>query len=278
MQKFAHCQVLGVTSAKSGVGKTTVSVNLAVALHDMGYSVMIVDANSDNNNAQTVLGTICPYHLGHFFDGEKSLNEIIVKRRYGVNFIAGAGTIDSVGSLGSSDVSRVLKQFDDLESELDFLIVDMPPLKEQSALSLMASTSRRIIVVGNNLAGVTDAYAMIKALCSDFKLDEIHIIVNGVSTEAEGKKMFDVLAKISDRFLTKTLNYLGSVSHDELLVEAGEHKFSVTEYAPTSRGARDFRQIANNTTQLALQRHDDVGIVYFAQHLLQLQDLTAELA
>jgi len=206
------------------------------------------------------------------------LNEIIVKRRYGINLIAGALTIDSVGSLGSSDASRVLKQFGDLESELDFLIVDMPPLKEQSALSFMASTSRRIIVVGNNLAGVTDAYAMIKALCSDFKLDEIHIIVNGVSTVAEGKKMFDVLAKISDRFLTKTLHYLGSVSQDELLVEAGEHKFSVTEYAPTSRGARDFRQIANNTTHLALQRHYDGGIAYFAQHLLQLHDLAAELA
>ena len=58
MEKPTHCQVLGITSGQPGVGKTTVSVNLAVALHDMGYAVMILDANSSHNNAQTALGTI----------------------------------------------------------------------------------------------------------------------------------------------------------------------------------------------------------------------------
>ena len=66
MQKPTHCQVIGITSGQSGVGKTTVSVNLAVALHDMGYTVMILDANYSSHNAQTALGTVCPFHLGHF--------------------------------------------------------------------------------------------------------------------------------------------------------------------------------------------------------------------
>ena len=38
IKKPTHTQVIGITSGKSGVGKTTVSVNLAVALHDMGYT------------------------------------------------------------------------------------------------------------------------------------------------------------------------------------------------------------------------------------------------
>ena len=278
MQKPTHCQVIGITSGQPGVGKTTVSVNLAVALHDMGYTVMILDANSSSHNAQTALGTVCPFHLGHFLNGEKSLREIILKRRYGINLIAGASTIEAMTTLNPSKAARVLKQFGDLESELDFLIVDMPPGTEQSVLSFMASTSRRIVVVRNDQAGITDAYAMIKVLCSDFKLDEIHIIVNGVTTEAEGKKMFDVLDKISQRFLTRALHYLGSVSQDELIVDAGQHNFSVTEYAPTSRGARDFRQIASNTSHLALQKFVDGGIEHFIQRLLHLHDLTAEAA
>ncbi|MBJ7469385.1 MAG: P-loop NTPase, partial [Rhodoferax sp.] len=216
--------------------------------------------------------------LGHFLNGDKSLREIILKRRYGINLIAGASTIEAMTTLNPSKASRVLKQFGDMESELDFLIVDMPPGTEQSVLSFMASTSRRIIVVRNDQAGVTDAYAMIKVLCSDFKLDEIHIIVNGVSTEAEGKKMFDVLDKISQRFLTRALHYLGSVSQDELIVEAGLRNFSVTEYAPTSRGARDFRQIAAKTSHLALQKFVDGGIEHFIQRLLHLHDLTLEAA
>jgi flagellar biosynthesis protein FlhG len=239
----------------------------------MGYSVMIVDANSGNNNAQTVLGTICHYHLGHFLDGDKSLNEIIVKRRYGIHFIAGAGTIDSVGSLGSSDVSRVLKQFDDLESELDFLIVDMPPLKEQSALSLMASTSRRIIVVGNNLAGVTDAYAMIKILSSDFQLDRIYIIVNAARSNEEGQNVFNHLNTVATKFLNRELHYLGCIKRDELMVEASEHHKAVTEFAPTSQAAHDIRELAKHTSELDRKQYAEGGMGHFVQRIIHLHDL-----
>lgn len=103
------------------------SVNLAVALHDMGYAVMILDANSSMHNAQTALGTVCPYHLGHFLDGDRSLREIILKRRYGINLIAGARTIEAMTTLNPAKAGRVLKQFGEMESEFDFLIVDMPP-------------------------------------------------------------------------------------------------------------------------------------------------------
>lgn len=274
MEKPTHTQVLGITSGQSGVGKTTVSVNLAVALHDMGYAVMILDANSSVNNAQTALGTVCPFHLGHFLSGDKSLREIILKRRYGINLIAGASTIEAMTTLKPEAATRVLKQFGDLESELDFLIVDMPPGTEPSVLSFMASTSRRIIVVRNDQAGVTDAYAMIKVLCSDFKLDEIHIIVNGVRSDAEGRKMFEVLDKISQRFLSRALHYLGSVSQDELIIDAGERRLAVTEHAPTSRGARDFRQIADKASHLALQKFVEGGVEHFIQRLLHLHDLT----
>jgi flagellar biosynthesis protein FlhG len=61
IEKPTHTQVIGITSGKPGVGKTTVSVNLAVALHDMGYSVMILDANTSAANAQTALGSMCPF-------------------------------------------------------------------------------------------------------------------------------------------------------------------------------------------------------------------------
>lgn len=274
MEKPTHCQVLGITSGQPGVGKTTVSVNLAVALHDMGYAVMILDANSSYNNAQTALGTVCPFHLGHFLNGEKSLREVILKRRYGINLIAGASTIEAMTTLKPEAATRVLQQFGALESELDFLIVDMPPGTEPSVLSFMASTSRRIVVVRNDQAGVTDAYAMIKVLCSDFKLDEIHIIVNGVQSDAEGRKMFDVLDKISQRFLSRALHYLGSVSQDELIIEAGDRRLAVSEYAPTSRGARDFRQIASRTSHLALQKFVDGGVEHFIERLLHLHDLT----
>ena len=71
---------------------------------------------------------------------------------------------------------------------------------------------------------------------------------------------------------------MGSVSQDELIIEAGDRKLAVTEHAPTSRGARDFRRIADNTSHLALQKFVDGGIEHFVNRLLHLHDLTAETA
>ncbi|NBX04578.1 MAG: MinD/ParA family protein [Betaproteobacteria bacterium] len=270
MEKPTHTQVIGITSGKPGVGKTTVSVNLAVALHDMGYSVMILDANTSAANAQTALGSICPFKLEDFFSGKKSLQDIILKRRYGIQLIAGATAVHDMATLSAEQSKRTLEAFSALEEHLDFLIVDMPPGTEMSILAFMASTSRRFIVVRNDASGITDAYAMIKTLCSDYQLDEIYLIINGAHSDEEGQKVFDHLNLISTKFLQRSLHYLGCLKQDELIREASVHHQAITEHAPTSTGARDIRHLAHTTSTIALENYLEGGIAHFMQKLFHL--------
>ncbi len=270
MEKPTHTQVIGITSGKPGVGKTTVSVNLAVALHDLGYAVMILDANTSTANAQTALGSICPFKLEDFFSGKKSLHDIILKRHYGIELISGATAVHDMSTLSAEQAKRTLDAFSKLEEHLDFLIVDMPPGTETSTLSFMASTSRRFIVVRNDAAGITDAYAMIKVLCSDYQLDEIYLIVNGAHSDEEGQKLFDHLNTISTKFLHRSLHYLGGLKQDELVREASVHHKAITEYAPTSTGAHDMRHLAHNASTIALENFIEGGIAHFMQKLFHL--------
>ena len=121
MEKPTHTQVIGITSGKPGVGKTTVSVNLAVALHDLGYAVMILDANTSTANAQTALGSICPFKLEDFFSGKKALHDIILKRHYGIELISGATAVHDMSTLSAEQAKRTLEAFSKLEEHLDFL-------------------------------------------------------------------------------------------------------------------------------------------------------------
>jgi len=270
MEKPTHTQVIGITSGKPGVGKTTVSVNLAVALHDLGYAVMILDANTSTANAQTALGSICPFKLEDFFSGKKALHDIILKRHYGIELISGATAVHDMSTLSAEQAKRTLEAFSKLEEHLDFLIVDMPPGTETSTLSFMASTSRRFIVVRNDAAGITDAYAMIKVLCSDYQLDEIYLIVNGAHSDEEGQKLFDHLNTISTKFLHRSLHYLGCLKQDELVREASVHHKAITEYAPTSTGAHDMRHLAHAASTIALENIIEGGIAHFMQKLFHL--------
>ena len=102
MDKAKTTQVIGIASGKGGVGKTTVSVNLAVALQAMGHRVMLFDADMSLANAQIALGCRCPYNLSHFLSGEKTLAEIIVTTRQGVKLVPGASGIQEMAALGDA--------------------------------------------------------------------------------------------------------------------------------------------------------------------------------
>ena len=273
MQIQTHTQVIGITSGRTGVGKTTVSVNLAVALHAMGYEVMILDANPSESNSLTALGAQCPFNLGHFISGEKNLKDIIFVRHYGIKLIDGAKTIESMTTLKPDQASRALQQFSELEASLDFMIIDLPPGTDPSVLSFMACTGRRLLVIRGDKEGLADAYAMVKILCSDFHLDRIYIIVNAAKTTQEAQNLFNHLNTASTKFLNRELHYLGCIKQDELIVEAAENHKAVTEFAPTSQAAHDIRHLALGTSELERKQYAEGGLGHFVQRIIHLHDL-----
>ena len=86
-------KVVGIASGKGGVGKTTVSVNLAVALAQAGQRVMLLDADLGLANTQIALGAHTPLNIGHVLRGEHSLQEIIITTPQGVRLVPGASEI-----------------------------------------------------------------------------------------------------------------------------------------------------------------------------------------
>ena len=141
MSNTKTTEVIGIASGKGGVGKTTVSINLAVALAQRGHDVMLFDADLGLANAQIALGCRCPYNLSHFLSGEKTLEEIIVTTRYGVKLVPGASGMREMANLSVLQAARIVQAFSALEDDLDYLIVDMAAGIAPAVLSFMAATA-----------------------------------------------------------------------------------------------------------------------------------------
>lgn len=266
-------QVIGVASGKGGVGKTTLTVNLAVALQAMGAKVMFFDADLGLANAQLLFGCACPFNLGHVLRGEKTLEEIVVTTRSGVRLIPGASGVAGMASLSAVDCARVVQGFSTLTEDIDYFLVDLAAGISPMVMTFLAATHRRLVVVKNEPASIADAYATVKLLMNDHGVTQnIHLITNGVDSEMEGLQLFERMNKVVLRFLNHPVKYLGSVVQDPHIKEAAVTHQSVLEYAPHSVGARHIRQLALTLKSLPPVTQLQAGVQFFFERMIQQGD------
>ena len=125
MDKRMAPQVIGIASGKGGVGKTSVTTNLAVALAKRNHRVMIMDADLGLANAQIALGVHAPFNIGHVLRGEKKLQDILVTTSQEVILVPGASGVRDLAALPSDQIHGIVRAFDDLDVPLDYLLVDI---------------------------------------------------------------------------------------------------------------------------------------------------------
>ena len=140
-------QVIGIASGKGGVGKTTVSVNLAVALALRGRKVMLLDADLGMANAQISLGVKTPWNIGHVLRGEKTLKEVAVTTPQGVLLVPGVSGLREAAALDMAQIGAIVHAFDDLDDPIDYLIVDVAAGISPPVLAFMAACQRRLVTL-----------------------------------------------------------------------------------------------------------------------------------
>jgi flagellar biosynthesis protein FlhG len=237
-------RVICVTSGKGGVGKTNITVNLALALSLQNQSVMLLDADLGLANVDVILGLHPLYNLSHVISQERTLEEIIIAGPNGVRIIPASSGIKRMAELGAEENAGLVNAFSELNDSLDIMLVDSAAGISDSVVTFCRAAHEVVVVVCDEPASITDAYAMIKLLSQDYDVDRFHILANRVVTAQEGRELFTKLVKVSDRFLDVTLNFFGSIPEDPQLRKAVQAQRAVVEAFPGSRSAEAFHRLA----------------------------------
>ena len=262
-------QVIGIASGKGGVGKTTVSVNLAVALALRGRKVMLLDADLGMANAQISLGVKTPWNIGHVLRGEKTLKDVMVSTSQGVQLVPGVSGLREAAALDMAQIGSIVHAFDDVDEALDYLIVDVAAGISPPVLAFMAACQRRFVVLCDQPSSIADAYGMVKVMTLEEELDEIYLIPNMVESPLDGKQLFGRMNDVCTRFLGRSVRHLGSVENDELVLAAQRKYKTVLEFAPGSKGAADFRRLAQAVDELPKMDQANGRLQFFTQRMLQ---------
>jgi ATP-binding protein involved in chromosome partitioning len=243
--------VVAVGSGKGGVGKTTVAVNLAVALGRLGYKVGLIDADIYGPNVPTMLGAT---RQPNVLEG----NRIEPILAHGVKFI-------SIGLISPGDkpmvmrgpmLHQIIRQFLQQVAwgELDFLIIDLPPGTGDVVISLVQTvplTGAVVISTGSSVA-LEDARKALE-MFHQVKVEVLGMVENMSQMTLPTGEVIDVFgAGGTERTAAQFgLPFLGAVDLDPQIREGGDKGLPVTLAGPESKLAAEFYQVAQRVAEKA---------------------------
>ena len=154
---------ISVTSGKGGVGKSTISANLAYALYQLGFKVGIFDADIGLANLDVILKVNPKKNILHVLKGEVEFKDIIVEIEKDFYLIPGESGDEIVKYSDEFLFNRFIGGLNVLE-ELDFLVIDTGAGIGKEVQTFLDASDEVLVVTAPEPAAITDAYAMIKVM------------------------------------------------------------------------------------------------------------------
>lgn len=195
-EKNHKTRIIAITSGKGGVGKTNISVNMAIAYAQLGKKVILIDGDLGMANVNVLLNVVPQYNLMHVINKKKTMKEIILDTEFGIKFIAGANGFSKIANLSKEELEYFAKQFSTL-GNADIIIIDTGAGIANNVLQFVAAADEVYVVTTPEPTAITDAYGIIKIITTEIvdRTVNLKLLVNRVHSADEGKR-------ISDRIIT----------------------------------------------------------------------------
>ncbi len=237
-------RIVVVTSGKGGVGKTSLALNLAMALCELDKKTILFDADMGLANVDIILGLVPKYNLYHVIKREKELMDILIAGPNGVQIIPGGSGIFQMANLSESELKLVVAELGKLEGESEFMIVDTGAGIANDVLSFALMADDILVITTPEPTSLTDAYGIIKTAATQEARGKFHLIVNRASSESQGILVGQKLKSVCERFLEIDINVLGFVLEDRAFHTAIMKQEALVEHVPNSEAANSIRKIA----------------------------------
>lgn len=207
-----------VASGKGGVGKTNLSVNLGLALQNLGKKVLLIDADLGLANIDVVTGLYPKYNLSHVLSIGKSVQDIIVDGPKGISVLPGASGLYELANITNTQLEILIESFKSISGDFDIIIIDTSAGISKNVIGFIQSADEVIVVTTPEPSSVTDAYALIKV--AHKHCDKINLIVNKTENYKEAQFTMEKLTKAAKKFLNIDINYLGFILEDKSIHKA----------------------------------------------------------
>ncbi len=243
---MSHTKTISVTSGKGGVGKTTMTVNLALAFAMKGQKVLIFDGDLGMANVDIFFGVKARKSLMDVLQGENTISEVIFDVHKNISLISGGHGIADLQSLNFFERRSLIDGLNEISLAYDWIIMDTSPGISENVLYLNSAADEVCVIITPDPASFADSYALIKLMNQKYKRKKFSVVCNQVRSGQEGLNLFGRFEEVVHRFLEVGLNFLGTVPQDQALRLANQDSRLILKHDPKSISSMGIHQMAED--------------------------------
>ncbi len=270
-------RTITITSGKGGVGKTNISVNVALHLASLGYRTCLFDADLGLANINILLRLSPEYNLEDVIFNRHSLQDIIIRNYKGIDIIPGSSGVEKMANLENDQVDHLIQSFSELDG-YDFLLFDTSAGVSRNVLAFCLASSEVVMIVTPEPTSLTDAYALLKILTLNGFSSKVKIVVNQCKSIPIAKRTYNTFKATVQKYLHTDVMPLGIVIQDQKVVEAIKTQQALILLYPESNASKGIKRITKNLLEHRQEDLEPSDMISFWTKCLRLIKSPLDLA
>ncbi|MFZ2620641.1 MAG: AAA family ATPase [Alphaproteobacteria bacterium] len=236
--------MIAMASGKGGVGKTSLTLGIAVLLAKQGKKVLVFDGDFGLANADVQLGLQPKKDLAHVLAGQASLAEVVTKSEHGVYLIPGRSGAGTLAFITALEQQGILQQLRTLAAQFDVVLLDVPAGLDETVLGLCRFADHTVVVTTPDPSSITDAYAVMKLLVTRHDYRRLNMVINQAGSVVEGKQTGKKVTTAAKSFLGVEVPVLGMVMYDRAYSTAVKQQQLPVVASPHGKAAEGVAEVA----------------------------------
>jgi len=241
-----QAKTIAVISGKGGVGKSNITLNVAIDLVNRGKKVLIFDLDIGMGNIDILLGLQSKHSIVDMFDQHLPIEEVIETTSNGLSYITAGSGLTDLFQMNEEKIHFFLDQFNHVLDRYDFIFFDMGAGATKESLFYILSADECFVVTTPEPTAMMDAYAMIKHVHSRNNDLPFYLIMNRVQTKKDGKMATERLKRVVYQFLKKDMVSLGQLSYDKIVSKAVSKQTPFVISDPKSMIAKEIHDLMSD--------------------------------
>jgi len=243
--------VIAIASGKGGVGKSTIALNTAIALNDLGKSVLLIDADHNMGNLHILMGAVPQFGLADVLRGERDIEDVILHPQPRLSFLPGNSGDFNYPPMTESKMRNFIHDVKALETEYDYVLIDLSAGLSGKILAACLEANEAIIVTNDQPTAVMDAYAVIKMIVLQQPHHAVSVVMSGAESPIAADDAMRKLEIAVEHFLHRKIQCLGTIPFDKNLPRAVQAQVPLMRIYPSSAAALNVAAIARQVIKKA---------------------------